>query len=336
MSHTFRAFVVQPGENGLHRAGLADLSEDQLPAGEVTIDVAYSSVNYKDALAAQAHPGVVRKLPHVPGIDAAGTVRTSSDSRYQPGMPVLVTGYELGSGQWGGWSERIRVPADWVVPLPTGMSTLEAMALGTAGFTAAQCVLALQRCELGPEAGEVIVTGASGGVGSIAVKLLSQLGYSVVASTGKLDEAGRLVAWGAKRVIDRNDLESSSTKPLLSARWGAGVDTVGGSTLTTVLRETKPYGCVAACGLVAGTELQMTVHPFLLRGITLAGIASAGCPYEKRLAIWNLLASTWRVKDLSELTTVVPLANVREVVTKILRGQMLGRTVVQVAPAAGA
>jgi putative YhdH/YhfP family quinone oxidoreductase len=246
-----------------------------------------------------------------------------------PGDEVIVTGYELGAGQWGGWSQRIRVLAEWVVPKPQGLSLFETMVLGTAGFTAAQCALALKQCDIKPEAGEVLVTGASGGVGSLSVKLLSQLGYSVVASTGKLDQAGLLVAWGAKRVIDREDLSASSPKPLLSARWASAVDTVGGEPLTRVIRETHPYGCVAACGLVAGADLNMTVMPFLIRGITLAGIASAMCPYDRRLEIWRLLSSEWKIENLKEIATTVPLADVRDVVARISKGEVLGRTVVQ-------
>ncbi len=328
MTSTFRAYVVRSSESGLMRSNLEELTEDQLPAGEVTIDVHYSSVNYKDALASQAHPGVIRKLPHVPGIDAAGAVRSSSDPRFQPGDEVIVTGYELGAHEWGGWSQRIRVPAESIVPKPQGLSLFEAMVLGTAGFTAAQSALAIQRCEIKPEAGEVLVTGASGGVGSLSVKLLSQLGYSVVASTGKLDQAGLLVAWGAKRVIDREDLATTSNKPLLSARWAAAVDTVGGTTLANVLRETSPYGCVAACGLVGGADLSLTLMPFLIRGVTLAGIASAMYPADRRAEIWRLLSGPWKIENLKELATTVPLSGVRDVVAQILQGQVLGRTVV--------
>ena len=327
---TFRGYLVE--QVGDHPAGrLADLTESQLPAGNVTIRVAYSALNYKDALAARGHPGVAKSLPHVPGVDAAGTVVASEDDRFCEGDEVVVTGNELGAGQWGGWAEFIRVPGDWIIPRPASLSLLETMILGTAGFTAAQCVQAIKRQEIQPDNGEVLVTGATGGVGCLAVKLLAHLGYQVVASTGKAELAERLQSWGAARVIDRQQVSNNSQRPLLSARWAAAVDTVGGNTLTTVLRETKPYGCVAACGLVAGADLKMTVHPFLLRGITLAGIASATCPFSRRQEIWRLLANDWRLDRLDEIATVIELADIGAAVEKILRGEIVGRTVIRIA-----
>src|SRR5262245_8186408 len=243
-------FLVEKDAAGNIHRGVARRAVADLPQGQVLIRVAYSSLNYKDALAAQAHPGVVRKLPHVPGIDAAGTVAESSDSRFRSGEPVVVTGYELGAGQWGGWSEYVRVPADWVGPLPRGLSLQESMILGTAGFTAAQCVQAIQLNGVTPVDGEIVVTGATGGVGCLAVKLLAKLGYSVVAVTGKPQLEPRLKAWGAKRITGREDVLNTTDRPLLAARWAGAVDTVGGQTLATLLRETKPYGVVSACGLV--------------------------------------------------------------------------------------
>src|SRR2546421_1002362 len=225
---TFRCFLVEKDAAGNVRRGIVDRPLAELPPGDVLVRVQFSSLNYKDALAAQAHPGVVRKLPHVPGIDAAGTVVESADNRFKPGDPVVITGYELGASQWGGWAEYVRVPADWIVPLPDGLSLRETMALGTAGFTAAQCVQAIVLNGVTPDAGEIHVTGATGGVGCLAVKLLAKLGYSVVAVTGKKHMAARLYEWGAGRVLSREEAVSVSDKPLLSAFWAGAVDTVGG------------------------------------------------------------------------------------------------------------
>ncbi len=310
-------------------ASVVTLSSGRLPEGDVTIEVAYSSLNYKDALAYQGHRGVVKKLPHIPGIDAAGTVIDSSSEHYRSGDQVLVTGYDLGQGHWGGWSELIRVPADWIVPLPNSLTPREAMVYGTAGFTAAQSVLALQRNDVSPYMGEVVVTGATGGVGSLAVRLLSHLGYQVVAVTGKTDQHAALLACGAKRVVDRTEIADDSTRPLLSATWAGAIDTVGGPVLQTLLRSTRYGGCVTACGLVAGADLSMTVYPFLLRGVSLCGIASADCPMAKRRRIWELLAGTWKPNNLDSLVTEVSLEQLPEQVERILAGQIVGRVLVK-------
>ncbi len=328
---TYRCFLVEKDAAGNIRRGIAQRSLPDLPQGEVLVRVAYSSLNYKDALAAQGHPGVARKLPHVPGIDAAGAVAESSDSRFKPGDSVVVTGYELGAGQWGGWSEYVRVPADWIVPLPRGMSLKETMVLGTAGFTAAQCVQAIVLNGVTPDDGEILVTGATGGVGCLAVKLLAKLGYSAVAVTGKAHLKPRLYEWGAARVLSREEAVNNTDRPLLSAFWAGAVDTVGGQTLATIVRETKPYGVVAACGLVGGSDLKLTVHPFILRGVTLAGIGSALLPYDRRLEIWRKLASEWRLEGLDELTTTVGLHDVEPYVERILKGEIVGRTVIMLA-----
>ena len=330
---SFRCFLVEKDATGQIRRGVASRQAGELPAGDVLVEVRHSSLNYKDALAAEGHPGVVRKLPHIPGIDAAGLVVESTDPRFKPGDEVIVTGYELGAGQWGGWAECIRVPAEWVVPLPKGLSLKESMILGTAGFTAAQCVQAIQLHGIEPDAGEVVVTGATGGVGSLAVKLLASLGYRVAAVTGKHEQAATLTAWGASRVIGREDVSSSSPKPLLSSRWAAAVDTVGGNTLTTIIRETQNYGVVAACGLVGGIDLALTVHPFILRGVTLAGIGSAMLPYDRRLEIWRKLAGPWKINNLEELATTIGPTEIESAVERILKGQIVGRTVIQLTPA---
>jgi acrylyl-CoA reductase (NADPH) len=325
----FDCFLVEKDAAGNVERGVARRLQADLPRGDVLVRVQYSSLNYKDALAAQAHPGVVRKLPHVPGIDAAGTVAESSDPRFKPGDAVVITGYELGAGQWGGWSQYVRVPADWIVPLPAGLTLKESMIIGTAGFTAAQCVHAIQLNDVKPADGEIVVTGATGGVGCLAVKLLAKLGYTVVAVTGKPQLEARLKEWGASRIIGRGDVLNTADRPMLAARWAGAVDTVGGDTLATIVRETKPYGVVAACGLVGGANLPLTVHPFILRGVTLAGIGSALLPYDRRLEIWNKLSGAWRLDGLESLATTVSLLQLEEQIQRILRGEIVGRTLVQ-------
>jgi len=329
----FSCFLVEKDSAGNVHRSLARRSISDLPTGDCLIKVDYSSLNYKDALASQAHPGVVRKLPHVPGIDAAGTIVESSSPKFRAGDEVVVTGHELGAGQWGGWAEYIRVHADWVVPLPKPLSLKEAMVLGTAGFTAAQCVHAIQLNGVTPDAGEIIVTGATGGVGCVAVKLLAKLGYPVVAVTGKEQLKARLYEWGAGRILSRQEAINTSDRPLLSAFWAGAVDTVGGQTLATIIRETKPYGVVAACGLVGGMGLDLTVHPFILRGVTLAGIGSAMLPYDRRLEIWRKLSQESRLETLDELTTTISLDQVEESVQRILKGEIVGRTLIRIGSA---
>lgn len=296
--------------------------------GDVTIEVAYSSLNYKDALAYQAHRGVVKQLPHIPGIDASGTVVDSNSSEFQVGDQVVVTGNDLGQGSWGGWSELIRVPSEWIVALPENLTLRQAMIYGTAGFTAAQSVMALQRNEVEPASGEIVVTGASGGVGSMAVRILAHLGYDVVAVTGKPEQHDFLLACGAKRILNRSALADDSNRPLLSATWGGAIDTVGGPLLQSLLRSVKYGGCVTACGLVAGADLSLTVYPFLLRGVTLCGIASADCPMDKRREIWRLLAGPWNPANVESMVTEIGLEQLPEQVARILAGQIAGRVVV--------
>lgn len=327
----FRCLFAEKDPAGKVSRRVTERLMSELPGGEVLVRVVYSSLNYKDALAAEGHPGVVRKLPHVPGIDAAGMVVESSHPQYRKGDVVVVTGNELGAGQWGGWAEYVRVPAAWVVPLPAGLTSKEAMILGTAGFTAAQCVQAILVNGVGVSDGEIVVTGATGGVGCLAVKLLAKLGFSVVAVTGKAHLESRLRDWGANRVIGREEVQNSSDRPMLSARWAGAVDTVGGQTLTTIIRETKPYGVVAACGLVGGAELPLTVHPFILRGVTLAGIGSAMLPHDRRVEIWRKLSQEWRLDGLEELATTIGLSDLEQYVQRILKGQIVGRTVVDLA-----
>jgi acrylyl-CoA reductase (NADPH) len=309
-------------------AAVARITRDELPAGDVTIEVAYSSLNYKDALASQGHPGVVRAFPHVPGIDCAGTVVKSASPKYQLGDQVLVTGYELGAGHWGGFSAFVRVPAEWIVPLPAALTTREAMIYGTAGFTAAQCVTAIVERGIGPNRGEVMVTGATGGVGCLSVAILAKLGYQVAAVSGKSDRQDWLRGIGAATVLGREEASDVTDRPLLAPRWAAAVDTVGGVPLATIVRSLAYRGCVAACGLVAGTELPLSIYPFILRGVTLAGIDSAKCPRPQREEMWQKLSGPWRVERLDRLAHEVTLDELPGKIAEILAGRVVGRTLV--------
>lgn len=326
---TFRCFLVCKTGSGPVESGVETRPLRELPAGEVLIRVQCSSLNYKDALATQGHPGVVSKFPHVPGIDAAGIVEQSDSPRFRPGDAVLCTGYEQGSSRWGGWAEFVRAPAEWVVPLPRGMSVDESMVLGTAGFTAAQCVFSLEEHGVTPEKGPVIVSGATGGVGCIAVILLAKMGFQVTAVSGKPQRYDWLRSLGAAEVIRREDAVDASSRPLLSARWAGGVDTVGGSTLSTMIRSLKHRGCVAACGLVGGHELSLTVYPFILRGATLDGIDSANCPFDRRVKIWERLAGEWKLGDVPDLVSEIRLDQIKDTVRSMLKGETAGRILVR-------
>lgn len=305
------------------------LDAGQFPSGEVTIKIAYSSLNFKDTLACQGHRGVVRTLPHVPGIDLAGVVVESKSSEYAAGDQVLVTGYDLGQGHWGGWAEYASVPAAWIVRLPEPLSLFESMFIGTAGFTAAQCLAALERNLVAPTSGPVAVTGATGAVGSLAIRLLAQSGYEVVAVTGKPECSSALQEIGACRVISRDELmKGDASRPMLSATWAGAIDTAGGAILTQLVKTTQYGGCVAACGLVAGTQLDLSVYPFLLRGVSLCGAASADCPHSQRLELWRRLAGPWRPQKQEVLVSEVGLDGLLECVTKMSAGQIAGRVVV--------
>lgn len=333
---SYRCLLVQAeqvdheaAEHDAPKMSVVELPEARFPSGEVTVDVRWSSLNYKDALATTGHRGVVKQLPHVPGIDAAGVVVASRSPDYAVGDPVIVSGYDLGQGHWGGWSQRICVPAGWVVPLPIGLSAYEAMVYGTAGFTAAQCLMALQVQGVMPSSGPVVVTGASGGVGSLAVRLLAALGYSVAAVSGKPDLKGQLLSWGASEVLGRDEFQDDPHRPMLSARWAGGIDTVGGGMLARMIKQTHYGGAVAACGLVAGSRLDMTLYPFLLRGVALCGIASADCPRQKRLKIWSQLAGPWKLANLCEAVTEATLEEMPGLASAMLRGEIAGRVVVK-------
>jgi len=326
---TMRAFVVEKlGDRAT--ASLTTRPTSNLPTGDVTIRVLYSSLNYKDALAAQGHPGVAPNLPHVPGIDAVGKVVESSDTRFVPGQAVLATSYEIGASRWGAYAEYLRVPAEWVLPLPRGLTPRESMVLGTAGLTAAMCAEALQERGVSTSAGEVVVTGASGGVGTLAVSILAQLGYDVVAVTGKPVAHDLLRQLGARRIAAREEVLDTSSRPLLKSRWAAAVDTVGGKTLATIIRSLKPEGVVTACGLVGGDELPLTVYPFILRGAQLVGIDSASYPRDSRIGLWNKLAGVWKPRRLDELAREITFEELPERISGILRGQLIGRVVVQI------
>lgn len=328
-AETFSCLVVRRNETDEVTAAPESKTIDDLPGGEVLIKVEYSSLNYKDALACQAHPGVASDLPHVPGIDAAGVVAKSADPDFKPGDAVLVTGYDLGTSHWGGYSRYIRVPASWVVLMPTSLNARDAMIYGTAGFTAAQCVAAVEHHGIQPGEGEVLVTGASGGVGSLSVAMLAKLGYTVVAATGKTHQHDMLTKLGAAKIIGREQVNNSSDRPLLRAGWSAAVDTVGGNTLSTVLRSTQHRGCIAACGLAGGHDLPLTVYPFILRGVTLAGIDSAKCPRGSRLKIWEHLAKQWRIDYPQDAVHEIELADVPVRANEMLAGKTSGRTLVK-------
>jgi putative YhdH/YhfP family quinone oxidoreductase len=321
----YRALVTE-ATDGQFRSSVKTLDEAQLPAGDVTIRVHYSSLNYKDALSATGNKGVTRSYPHTPGIDAAGEVTHSSVSKFTPGDHVLVTGYDLGMNTPGGFGALIRVPADWVVPLPAGLTPRTAMQWGTAGFTAALAVDALTH--MGIQPGPVLVTGASGGVGSVAVALLAHLGYPVTASTGTPAAHEMLRQLGATTIIDRAAL-AASDKPLLKAVYGGAVDTVGGTTLATVIKSLALHASVAACGLVGGSELSLTVFPFILRGVNLLGVDSQSCEMPKRLALWQKIATRWQL-DLDSVTSEISLEALPDYIPRILAGQTQGRVLVNV------
>ncbi len=329
MSETFfRALVVTKNDDKTFTREVTERKINDLPEGEVLIRVRYSSLNFKDGLSCIGNPGVTRNYPHTPGIDASGEVAESSDSRFKEGDFVIVSGYNLGMDTSGGFGQYIRVPADWIEPLPEGLTIKEAAIYGVAGFTAALSVDALQKHGIGPEDGEVVVTGSTGGVGSVSVALLSHLGYNVVASTGKKEESEFLSEIGASQIISREEVNDESNKPLLSERWGGAIDSVGGNTLATLLKAVKRGGAIAATGLVASSELSTTVFPFILRGVSLLGIDSGYTPKKLRREIWKKLAGDWKFAKLQKLTIDCTLDQLDPEIDKILAGGQRGRVVV--------
>jgi acrylyl-CoA reductase (NADPH) len=323
----FKALVVLE-EDGQFVRSMQERSLDDLPEGEVLVRVHYSSLNYKDALSATGHRGVTRRYPHTPGIDAAGVVADSSANAFRPGDEVIVTSYDLGMNTSGGWGEYIRVPAAWIVPRPAGLSLRESMIYGTAGFTAALSVWKLRAQGVRPDQGPVLVTGATGGVGSIALGILAQAGYQVTAATGKLDESPYLRGLGAAEVIHRDKTLDSSGRPLLSGQWAGVVDTVGGAYLATALKSTQYGGTVTCCGLVASPDLDTTVYPFILRGVSLLGVDSQDCPMDTRQRIWHELGTAWKLDQLEQLASERTLHELEPEIQRILEGKQRGRVIV--------
>ncbi len=324
----FRAFRVEKaGERKFQRRVVKRDTAD-LPAGDLLIDVEYSSLNYKDALSAIGNPGVTRRYPHTPGIDAAGTVVESSTNQFAPGDAAIVIGFDLGMNTPGGFGQRIRVPAGWAVPMPEGLDARSAMTLGTAGFTAALAVDRLEAAGMRPDGGPVLVTGATGGVGSVSVALLARLGYEVHAATGKVSSFQFLVDLGARDVIWRQDLMKGSKRALLKARWGGVVDTVGGPILFNAVKALRYGASLAACGLVASPEFDATVFPFILRGVNVLGIDSVEQPLTRKAEIWARLAGPWRLDCLETLAFPLTLDNLSVAIDRILAGEMVGRGLV--------
>ncbi|SEL39819.1 putative quinone oxidoreductase, YhdH/YhfP family [Atopomonas hussainii] len=324
----FKALWVTENSEGGTTIEITERDSSALPAGEVLVQVSYSSLNYKDALSASGNKGVTRNYPHTPGIDAAGTVLESSVAEFNPGDEVICTGYDLGMNTCGGFAQQIRVPAAWLLKRPQGLSLREAMVLGTAGLTAALCVDKLEKAGVEPGQGPVLVTGATGGVGSVAVKLLAQLGYEVVAATGKEAEHELLLSLGASAVISRAELAANANKPMLKEQWAAAVDTVGGELLFNVVKSLKYGGSVACCGLTAGTNFNANVFPFILRGVNLLGVDSVELPLVVKASMWDKLSLQWKL-DLSALVREVSLHELPAAIEQILAGQATGRTLVK-------
>lgn len=326
-----RALLMEKGEDGQAVARLAEVPEDQLPAGDVTVRVEFSTLNYKDGLClSPSGGGLVRNYPHVPGIDFAGIVEASEDARYRPGDRVVLTGWRVGEVHWGGYSEKARVKADWLVPLPDGLTARQAMAVGTAGFTSMLAVMALEDHGLSPDKGEVLVTGAAGGVGSVAVAILARLGYSVAAVTGRPETEGYLRDLGAARIVPREELSETVKRPLEAETWAGCVDAVGGAMLARVLGQMKYGSSVAAVGLAGGAALPATVIPFLLRGVNLLGIDSVMRPYQDRVRAWDRIATDLPMEKLEAMIRPAGLAELPDLGAAILKGGVQGRVVVDV------
>jgi acrylyl-CoA reductase (NADPH) len=324
----FTALVVdETPDKGIQRR-IEQKSLSSLPAGDVLVHVQYSSLNYKDALSASGNRGVTKHFPHTPGIDAAGIIVSSNDPAWREGEEVLCTGYDLGMNTSGGFGQYIRVPANWLVRCPEGLSLLESMRLGTAGFTAGQCIWHLERNNIVPGRGPILVTGATGGVGSIAILLLHKLGYEIVAVTGKDSEHAFLTSLGATTVLKRDSFVAGSDKQLLPIRWQGVVDTIGGAALAAAIKSTGFDGVVTCCGNAASGDLPISVYPFILRGVHLIGVYSANCPMEKRLQIWKKLAGDWKIEKLAAISRVVALEALEGEIQAMLAGQSKGRCVV--------
>lgn len=327
-SSAFRAFRVDRTADRTFPRSIVERNTADLPPGELLVDVAFSSLNYKDALSATGNPGVTRNFPHTPGIDAAGVVAESSVAGFSPGDEVIAIGFDLGMNTAGGFGQRIRIPAGWAVPMPPGLDLRTSMILGTAGFTAALCVHKLESAGMAPDSGPVLVTGATGGVGSVAVKLLAKLGYEVHAVTGKTAQHDFLRALGASEILSREDAQAGAERPLGRETWGGVVDTVGGQILVNALKSLRYGMSLAACGLVASPEIPATVLPFILRHVNLLGVDSVELPLDQKRAIWNRLAGEWRLDGLEDLVEPLRLDTLSATIDRILAGEMVGRGLV--------
>ncbi len=326
---TFRALRVNEEETGKFTRSIIERKFDDLPDNDVLIKVHFTALNYKDALSSVGNKGVTRNYPHTPGIDAAGTVVESKTPLFEGGDKVIVTSYDLGMNTDGAFAEYIRVPEGWVVPLPKGLTLKECMIIGTAGLTAAIGLYKLEMMGQNPEQGPIIVSGASGGVGSMAVGILSKAGYQVIASTGKENVEEFLKNIGASEVVDREFANDDSSRPLMKPKWAGGIDTVGGNTLATLLKGCQPGGSVASCGLVGSPILSTTVFPFIINGINLLGLDSANFPMKERQQLWNRLAGVWKLSGLDSVTTMSTLEELDLYIDQILKGTLIGRVVVE-------
>jgi len=327
---SFKALQVSEAAEGRFESKIIERDIDELPAGEVLIRVHYSSLNFKDALSASGNRGVTRSYPHTPGIDAAGIVASSTVGEFAEGDEVIVTGYDLGMNTAGGFGQYIRVPAAWVIKRPQGLSLREAMILGTAGLTAALCIDKLEQAGLEPGEAPVLVTGATGGVGSIAVALLASLGYKVAAVTGKADQVEFLTRLGASQIVERSALQAGVEKALLKEQWGGAVDTVGGDILFNVVKSLQRGASVACCGLTAGTHFQASVLPFILRGVNLLGVDSVEIPLVVKASMWDKLSLQWKLATLDDLTHEIGLEQLPEAIERILAGGQVGRILVRI------
>jgi acrylyl-CoA reductase (NADPH) len=331
MTQAFKALQVEQVDKKTYTRQIVTRSVDDLPAGELTVRVHYSSLNFKDALSATGNPGVTRNFPHTPGIDAAGEVVSCEDGTFQPGDKVIVTSYDLGMETDGGFGQMIRVPSAWAVALPDGLSIKESMMLGTAGLTAALSILEIVESGVIPEQGPILVTGATGGVGSLAVAMLARAGFQVTAATGKLSETDYLKGLGATEVIERVGVTEGSDRPMMKPRWAGAVDCVGGDMLSAAIKATKYGGVVTCCGLVGSPDLPVNVFPFILRGVRLIGIDSAECPMTKRTQVWQRLANEWKPARLAEMVDEVRLKDLEEKINGMLNAQLTRRVLVNLA-----
>ncbi len=325
----FKALLLEE-KDGKVSNRITELAEDKLPAGDVTVAVEYSTLNYKDGLILGGLGRLVRNYPHVPGVDFAGRVLESSHPKWKAGDQVVLTGWRVGETQWGGYGQKARVKGDWLVALPMGMTARQAMAIGTAGFTSMLAVMALEEHGVGPASGEVLVTGAAGGLGSVAVSILAKLGHKVAASTGRAETHEYLKKLGASAIVERSTIEKLPAKPLESERWAGCIDSVGGSTLANAMASMKYHGAIASCGLAGGTKLETTVIPFLLRGVSVLGIDSVMCPLTRREKAWTRLARDLPMDQLESMIVPAKLGDLPKLGSEILAGKVRGRVVVDV------